>query len=312
MSKHNKENKEFVKQHIVPVSYLKRFAKGKRHKSYYIGVRRLTDAREVKLFHTNIKDIGYVCNYYDVRKYEDPKYWEHYFSRALEPMYSNDFDRIIAKVILNTSDNNILDENDKTVLSKIICFQFSRVPAFINPFISRGQNYGEALIKQLKPLIEKPSDGKLQSLISEATNPDNIKDIILGGISDESRLQRYADILKKRVWIVLYNKTSMPFYTSDNPVIMYNTNLNSVEYADVGIAKNDTMLYFPMANRVMIQILPGLVPLDVLKKDLDCKRIVLLENDLQFIMRVNRMQMEHASKDTFMDPDHLMYIKANY
>ena len=68
----------------------------------------------------------------------------------------------------------------------------------------------------------------------------------------------------------------------------------------------------PISNRTMILVLPGLLPSDKLKSHLDGKRIVLFENELKFIMSVNMMQLEHASKDAFMDPDHLNYIKNNY
>ena len=311
MRKHKKEKAEYVKQHIVPVSYLKRFARSKNHKEHYIGVRRITDNGEVRLFSSNIRDIGYVCNYYDVNTYDDPKYWEHYFSRVLEPLYGNDLNRIIAKVMLKASDDNVLEDGDKTVLAKMICFQFARVPAFVEGFITKGIEYGETITKQLLPYFEKQSYSRLKEIVSITTNPDYIKDIILSGITDDERLQKYADILRNRVWIVLYNKTSMPFYTSDNPVIMYNTSLKSVSYANVGIARNDTMLYFPISNRIMILILPGMLPSDKLKLHLDGKRVNLLEDELKFIMSVNMMQLEHASKDSFMDPEHLNYIK-NY
>ena len=312
MSKHQQNQKEYVKQHIVPTSYLKRFAKKKKNKGYYIGTRRRTDYDEVKLFNSNIRDIGYVCNYYDVNKYDDTKYWEHYFSRVLEPMYGNDLDKIIAKVVLSESEGNVLNDEDKTVLAKMICFQFSRVPAFVDGFITKGVEYGESIIKQIQPYLEKHVGNRFTDIVSAATNADNVKDIIFSGITDEVRLQKYADILRNRIWIALYNQTYMPFFTSDNPVIMYNINLKSVEYADVGIAKQDTMLYFPISSRIMIQILPNAILSDELKADLDGKRILLSENELGFIMSVNMMQMTHASKDTFMEPDHLSYIKANF
>lgn len=309
MNKQKKIQDEYVKQHIVPTSYLKRFARRKNQKNYYIGVRRKTDNDEVRLFNSNIRDIGYVCNYYDVNLHDDPKYWEHYFSRVLEPMYGNDLNNIIAKVVLNANDSTVLGESDKTVLAKMICFQFARVPSFVNVFISKGIEYGESIAQQLQPYLEKQMGSRFNNIVSIATSPDNVKDIILNGITAEERLQKYADILRKRVWIVLYNKTYMPFYTSDNPVIMYNINHKSVEYAYVGIARTDTMLYFPLSSRVMIQILPGIIPKGELRSDLDGKRVILLEDEIKFIMNVNMMQIAHASKDVFMDPDHLLFIK---
>ena len=71
----------YTKQHVVPQSYLQRFAKkNTNNKGYHIGVR-LKNKGKINLFTKAIDDIAYVDNYYDVSTREDPKYWEHYFSK---------------------------------------------------------------------------------------------------------------------------------------------------------------------------------------------------------------------------------------
>ncbi len=220
-------------------------------------------------------------------------------------MYKTDLDRIIAKTILCCPENIVLDEMDKVALSKMICFQFTRVPAFVDRFIEKGTEYGQLLKKQITAIFENQLTDHIKEAINKAIEMDSVKDIILGGIIDEKRLQRYAELLSDRVWLVLYNKTHIPFYTSDNPVIMYNTQLDSFRYNDVGIGRYDTILYFPISSRVLIQILPASHTTDKIIDEYDCKRIILDDEELKFIISINKMQMHHASRDAYMDPNHL-------
>ena len=72
-------NKVNVKQHVVPQSYLRRFAKkNKNNKGFHIGVRRY-DKTGIHLFVQAIDNIAYIDNYYDVSVRDNPKYWELYF-----------------------------------------------------------------------------------------------------------------------------------------------------------------------------------------------------------------------------------------
>lgn len=76
-----KNKNEYTKQHIVPKSYLKRFAQ-KGESAYRIGVIQ----KDNRHYIDSINNVGYIKNYYDVDFLEDKKKWEHYFDDNVESL----------------------------------------------------------------------------------------------------------------------------------------------------------------------------------------------------------------------------------
>lgn len=123
---------EFEKQHIVPQSYLKRFAtQNPKNKRYLIGVR----DKSLRLFSQSIENVGYSKNYYDTNFHGDSKYWEHYFASEIEPIYGSELNSIIVKATMSQPEIIVLDEQDKEALTKMICFQMLRNPGYIDKTI---------------------------------------------------------------------------------------------------------------------------------------------------------------------------------
>lgn len=119
----------FERQHIVPRSYLRRFAtKIPKKKRYQIGV----IDKSGRAFSQSIDNVGYVKNYYDTNCREDKKHWEHYFANEIEPHYGRDLDLIITKVYMSQPETVILNEYDKKMLTIMMCFQIMRNPQYID------------------------------------------------------------------------------------------------------------------------------------------------------------------------------------
>lgn len=98
-----------------------------------------------KCFIKAVKDVAYVKEYYSVNSKSDNKnYWEHRFSKELEQLYGTEIKTIISKINRKCSLNNL----DKKILSKLIAFQFVRVPAFLDRQIEKGRNITEEIFKQ--------------------------------------------------------------------------------------------------------------------------------------------------------------------
>ena len=295
-------SKEYNKQHFVPQSYLKRFARPNEfNNGYHIGVRRII-SNEVHLFKKNISDIAYMQNYYDVSTRDDPKYWEHYFSQNIEPLLGLPLSNIEAKIMLSAPGKAVLDKKDRKILADIISFQYSRIPAFLDPHLKKGVVLGKELkewvLQTYGPLM---SLDQLARVSQMRIDPDIIKDFILESISSNQRIDKYSEILMERIWVVYYNNTSMPFLTSDNPVIMYNFRSDSISYSETGIARGDTIIYFPISSRIMVQLFPSNF-LSGSRKKIDGFRLCLENRDLKFVTGVNTLQMNHASSETYMDP----------
>lgn len=299
----------YIKQHVVPQSYLQRFAeKNTNNKGYHIGVR-LKNKGKINLFTRAIEDIAYVDNYYDVSTREDPKYWEHYFSKYIEPLYGQPLSKIISKITLSASGEKILDYNDKYILALMICFQISRVPAFIDRQLEKGKNICDEIIDNFfKTYGDYLSDEQVAAINRINIDRNFLMDNVLINITDDRRLEKRTKILANKVWVVYYNNSVIPFFTSDNPVLLYNIETHSIDYEDNGIGRNDSIISFPLTGRILVQLFSPALFLNS-ANGIDSKRIVLENKDLKFIIGNNLLQIEHSSYQSFMHPQFLYEIE---
>ena len=299
----------YTKQHVVPQSYLQRFAeKNTNNKGYHIGVR-LKNKGNINLFTKAIEDIAYVDNYYDVSTREDPKYWEHYFSKHIEPLYGQPLSKIISKITLSASGEKILDYNDKYVLALMICFQILRVPAFIDRQLEKGKNICDEIIAHIfKTYEDYLSDEQVAAINRINIDRNFLMDNTLINITDDRRLEKWAKILTNKVWVVYYNNSVIPFFTSDNPVLLYNIETHSIDYEDNGIGRNDSIISFPITGKILVQLFSPALFLNS-ADGIDSKRIVLKNKDLKFITGINVLQLEHSSYQSFMHPQFLHEIE---
>lgn len=303
-------SKDYVRQHIVPQSYLRRFTnKCDKSKKSRIGVRYDINGK-IKLVNKLISDVACIKNYYDVTKREDPKYWEKYFSREIESLYGRKLGNIISKLILSAEDEEILNSDEISILSKLICFQFLRVPMFLDRHINNAIDKG----KLLKEIIECTYGNKLPKeqidvLKNMKLDDDFFKNISFEFISNEERLEFYSNILIKKKWLYLINYTNVPFVTSDNPVILYNYIKNDYGYENNGIARNDSIIFFPISSNILVEILPALF--DDLDDDINNKRVFLNECDMKFICDINKLQINHSNREVYMNLDYYNKIIRN-
>lgn len=133
--------KAFIKQHIVPQAYLKRFAV-KRGKKYIIGTRMASKKKDgIKFFTRSVSDVAYLENYYDTYQQQDGKHWEHFLDKKFDILCGQPLDNIIAKITLSQNNAVVLSKEDKEILSKIILSQAFRVPAFLDEQLEKSERF---------------------------------------------------------------------------------------------------------------------------------------------------------------------------
>ena len=123
--------KGYTNQHIVPQSYLKRFAeKNSNNGKYHICV--FSKSRKVGKgpFIRSIKDVGFIKNYYDVSIREDPKYWEHFIDRNIENKSERTINGVISKITLQQLEHFTILSQEKVTIARFLGFQMMRVPPF--------------------------------------------------------------------------------------------------------------------------------------------------------------------------------------
>ena len=286
---------EFTNQHIVPVSYLKRFAK-KGKSAYRIGVIQ----RGRKHFIDAVESVGYIKNYYDVSFLNDIKHWEHYFNDEIESPCRIPMTNLIAKAILSAPNRIVISDNDRYLLSKFIIIQSLRVPSFIDYHIL---DFEEKITKYKSQIIDSYSfsQEQLDVIKGISFSPDEKRNIILSGITDPERLTKYCRILANKPWVVYVNCTALPFITSDNPVVMTNILSLSNSRSDNGIGNENTIFFFPISPQIALGIYPYHFASSL--DNYNGKRIYLYDSDLHMIDGMNRVLISQCYKQCFVPLD---------
>ena len=300
--------KSNIKQHVVPRSYLKRFGKKNlNNKGYNIAVKQL---KSNKIFIDSVDNVAFRKNFYDVSDKKDAKHWEKFFSSEIEPLYGPEMTNIIASLTLSNKKNDILTVSQLVLLSKMISFQILRVPGFLERRFKNGEIMFDETINETSQWFQLPPEIIKSKLEDFVKNKDNfIRNMTIPLIVDKDRLDKLSDVLAEKIWLIYFNNSSVPFITSDSPVVMHNIIRNSVSYADNGIGRDDTFIYYPISSKILIRIIPR----NFRGRNMNSLNNTLgfLSNaDISFINSVNNLQISHAENQIFVHPDFMDYLES--
>lgn len=293
-------SKKYVKQHIVPKRYLDRFAFNANGKNI-IGTR-LAINNKIKLFENITSNVGYVDNFYDVYDKEDEKYWEKYFAKTFDYLCGEDLERIISKITLSQDTTVVLDENDKTILSKIIVAQMMRVPQSLNAANDIYHNTGErAKYELLNSLPINLREIYGDQILNFKLTPQWIKENFFNMMFDPNNFNYICSILCERTWVVYVNthKTDMPFVTSDNPVLVESMNSKTTGIFNNGLSNVTTSIFFPLTPTIAVaSYTPNNAFLELIKYRIKDTKIVI--DDIPFVMSKNIRIMDQAFRHSFI------------
>ncbi|WP_077318155.1 DUF4238 domain-containing protein [Virgibacillus proomii] len=197
-------------QHFVPQLYLRRYTDG--NEGIWV-----FDKVEQKKFPTGIKAVAAENLFYKLSEME-VKEIQHFASgtisesliddiitEEIEPLFKKHLDKILASYKSYKEENKefIIDSEEIEYLAQSIAFQYYRTKA-----------YREAMKRN------KSSELKYLYYQDEKDVPINI-----GALEHFKQMIERTNILAEDLrdnffWIIIENKTNVPFYTSDNPVIL--------------------------------------------------------------------------------------------
>lgn len=290
---------QFKNQHIVPKRYLDRFA-SKIDDKYIIGTRYYAK-EQTRLFIESTDNIGYIKNYYDVTDKDDPKHWEHFFAREIDTLCGRDMQNIIATITLSGNNAIVLSEQNKRVLSQIITAQMMRVPSSVEyvkeifPRIEKAvkNNVIEAIPKSLmaqyKPVIQNlcfDEQWQKEQFLNYSFSPEYF--------------DRYCDLVLNRIWVVYENAqcNTMPFITSDNPVLIEGLGKKEIGLFHNGLTNPATCIFYPISPTIAIASYSKRGIMRGATDELDGKKLFL--DDIKFIMDKNIKIMEQAYHHSFI------------
>ncbi len=292
--------KDFTNQHIVPKRYLDRF--GIRDgKATIIGTR-IREKGRVKFFTTTTDNVGYIKNYYDVTDKDDPKYWEHFFAKKIDTLCGCDMGNIIAKVTLSQWNATVLSPSDKEALSKVIVAQLMRIPENIDyvtghiyPRVSK-QSKQEIISSLPQFLIDKYGE-RIRNI---EFPPQYQKEFVLNHVFEAKNFDRYCKILQNGIWVTYVNKIcgSMPFVTSDNPVLVEGIGKTETGLFSNGLASPTTCIFYPLSPMIAVAIYSRYGILGIASNECDGKKMAL--DEVNYIIAKNVKIMDQAYRHAFI------------
>ena len=292
--------KDFTNQHIVPKRYLDRFGI-KDRKTTIIGTR-ILEKGEVKFFTTSTDNVGYIKNYYDVTDKDDPKYWEHFFAKEIDTLCGCDMENIIAKVTLSQWKATVLSLSDKETLSKVIVAQLMRIPESI-----------DYVTGHIYPRVSKQTKQEITSLLPQFLldkhgeqirnmefSPQYQKELVLNHTFETKNFDRYCKILQDGIWVIYVNAIydSIPFMTSDNPVLVEGIGKTETGLFFNGLDSPTTCIFYPLSPAIAVAIYSRYGILGIAGDKYDGKKMVL--DEVNYIIAKNVKIMNQAYRHAFI------------
>lgn len=254
-----------IKEHYVPRRHLRYFANGDKFFVYDKGKKQQRPG--------NIND--YACErfFYDVDfdalKNEileqepdfefdpemekllqeiDEQHIEHWFGQNVETWLFDPLDKISTLYtmsnpqILNSID--VLNEENMDYISLFLAIQFMRSKEFRESITELHERLPMLLMKKFAKTQEEKDFANSVEL--KIKNENHKKVYHAQVLTDPEYAAHFAETFRAKIWMIGYNRTNMPFYTSDNPVVKFGHSGYS------GFNSKGIEIFFPITTRLVL------------------------------------------------------------
>jgi hypothetical protein len=270
------------KQHYVPRFYLSGFTSEDNDKLYVF------DKENSKIFMKNIKEIceqNYFYSFYEQQEEYNFMLEEHLGKKE------NQFSCVFRKLIDNIEDyyyknNGKLDKlarNEKKIILEFIFYQIIRVPKYVDKLFSM-------IIPQFNQFNKE--DGVEQSK-RELIN--DIKKYTFPKYFD--RAEEIISILSRKNWtfFILSKKLSTSFISSDNPVILSNSNLQSPIRG--ALIDPMTEISFPISKNIALALM---------EKNVTYKYNYRIVDNIDYVKYINGLLLNNAYRFAYSNEEYLL------
>ena len=183
----------------------------------------------------------------DLSKIDDEQYIENFFANNIEGIFKKALEQIIFRVReMNTWElKNCFFIKPEQVFSfsVLLALQYIRVKSVRNS------------IEEFADLLEQALRDKnaSQELIDKytKTSKNQLKYIHGKMIFDNEAILHFARTFSDHIWLLLKNKTTQPFFTSDNP-IGTTEHVHNPYMAMSGVSSEGVEVYFPLSPDLML------------------------------------------------------------
>lgn len=266
-------------QHYVPKVYLKNFSDFN-GKGYYIWV---FDKEKNNIFQTNIKDIAFEEEFYD--KINEEQITEQTL-RDIETRFGKALINLI-----NKKDLTKLDKDSLESIADFIAIQMIRTKETRLIFEQTSKQFLEKFGNKLSDKLKK----EVEESVKEESLRKTHKEFIL---KDK---ETFKEIIKQMKWILIINKSIFPFWTSDNPVVRYNS-VDHSPYGNLGLTKIGIEVHLPLTPKLCLLLCdPISFQLEPNKK---------ITKDYHHIIRERDLQVRDSTRFVFSLENNFNFAKA--
>ncbi|EEJ8233442.1 DUF4238 domain-containing protein, partial [Salmonella enterica subsp. enterica serovar Albany] len=223
---------DVVRQHTVPRFLLKHFStpgKGKRQRLYAF------DKAAGRAYATTPDDATVRNTFYNLDNHPD--------RLSLEPLlgiYEHHAAPVIAALLAHRDIRRLTDD------------ERYRLAVFVA--VQRARTFGE--LERISGMISVLTD-KMEAIGSTKEQAMETLGLSSGGDTKDIFLRQlvqqvsHIDLLLKKDWYLLETRPERPFYVSDNPVVLKNSN-DFGPYGNLGLAVSGIQIYLPLSSTLML------------------------------------------------------------
>lgn len=254
-----------IKEHYVPQRYLKHFSIGS---NFYV-----YDKEKKQQRPGNVKD--YACERYfydvdfdalkqsvldenpsflfdpeieDIAKSIDKQHIEHWFGQNVEIWLFNPIDRIITfYTMCNPGKINtvsVLTDSELDCLSLYFAMQVVRSKEFRESITEINERLPLLLMK--KAVKSQKVKRYLESIELKIKSENHKKLLHAQFLMDQDMMTDFAITFRKKIWIIGYNQTGIPFLTSDNPIVKFG------HQGYQGFNSRGIKIFFPISSKIIL------------------------------------------------------------
>lgn len=228
------------KQHVVPQLYLRPFSNENGKLIAY-------DKTDGRIFPVDVADAAQKRGFLSVPELDGDEgsgsFAEMYFQ-----LYENPAALAIRRVLsgLRTGVTRLINDDIRIALSLFLAVQYQRTQA-------ARQRMNEINVVLAKLSEKWPDIPQLQGLSPAPAGPELTTYHLTAGLSAE-RIGQIADVLHDHCWGLYINRTDLPLWTSDNPVVLH-CHEESLRDQGVGIGTFGIEISIPLAPHCLLVLL---------------------------------------------------------
>ncbi len=301
------------KHHYVPQAYLKFFSKENEKGEFIIHV---FDKVSGKFFFANITDIAEKRNFNKVENdrfifstpNRDPLFYEYKYTDLIEGKIPRIIRNITSSCTLCKPTVQVLTDEIKQDLAIMIVVQLLRTPQSRENTHKIGNPICGSVISSIHKQIESQKDIEKKELFFSVLNDFEYTERFSNSVHlqftmDNDRIEKYAQLLvQNRSWVIYENKyyDSIPFVTSDNPVIMQNMKSGELGFGVNALENDATVISMPLTPKYMVSLYHKGCEFGLNSQSYENKCIAI--DEINFIFSQILLQREQCSRQIYTKP----------